>query len=68
MEKNIVKVDRVGDIKTDINGNEYCMLYPEPTLKGNVFIPSTPKYVSASLYDALVKVFSSEKGLFIALG
>ena len=67
MEKKIVKVERVGDIKPDINGNDYCMLYPEPSLVGNVFHPSTPKYVSATMRDALLEKFDSDKGLFIAV-
>tara|TARA_R100000458_G_C8059596_1_gene103153 strand:+ start:156 stop:359 length:204 start_codon:yes stop_codon:yes gene_type:complete len=67
MEKSLIKVERVGEVRTDINGNDYCMLYPEPTLKGNVFTPSTPKYVLATMRDALVKAFESDKGLFIAI-
>jgi len=67
MEKKIVKVERVGDIRKDINQNEYFMLYPEPSLVGNVFHPSTPKYVTASLRDALLAKFESDKGLSIAI-
>ena len=67
MEKKIVKVERVGDIREDVNKNKYFMLYPEPSLVGNVFHPSTPKYVTASLRDALLKAFESDKGLSIAI-
>ena len=62
-----MKVERVGEIKPDINGNKYCMLYPESALVGNVFHPSTPKYVAATLRDALMVKFESEEGLFIAV-